>query len=133
MRKKHICSRISAVFLAAIATASFSAADASDRTKSPPQAWNGKDRVTKTESEWKKQLTAEQFKVTRKKGTERAFTGALNATKEQGLYVCAGCGLPLFSSEKKFDSGAGWPSYWAPRRRNTCSQTNKRSTVQRRR
>jgi peptide-methionine (R)-S-oxide reductase len=72
------------------------------------------DRVVKTESEWKKVLTAEQYRVARKKGTERPFTGALDGTKEHGVYRCACCGNDLFLSDAKFDSGTGWPSFWEP-------------------
>ncbi|KOR36004.1 MULTISPECIES: peptide-methionine (R)-S-oxide reductase MsrB [Planktothricoides] len=71
-------------------------------------------RVEKTEQEWKQQLTEEQFKVTRKKGTERAFTGAYHDNKEKGKYQCICCGADLFTSDTKFDSGTGWPSFWAP-------------------
>lgn len=71
-------------------------------------------KIKKTEQEWKQQLTPEQFKVTRKKGTERAFTGAYHDNKENGIYRCVCCNTPLFTSETKFDSGTGWPSYWKP-------------------
>ena len=67
------------------------------------------DKITKTEAEWKAQLTPEQYQVTRKHGTERAFTGEYHATKDKGTYMCVGCGLPLFSSETKFDSGVAMP------------------------
>ena len=70
------------------------------------------EKVTKSEKEWKEQLTPEEFKVTRKKGTERAFTGQYHDSKEQGMYHCICCGSPLFSSETKYDSGTGWPSFW---------------------
>ena len=71
-------------------------------------------RVVKTDAEWKQQLSAEQFYVTRQAGTEVAFSGAYWKTKEKGVYRCACCDNALFSSKSKFDSGTGWPSYWEP-------------------
>jgi peptide-methionine (R)-S-oxide reductase len=70
--------------------------------------------VRKTDEEWKKQLTPEQYAVTRKKATERAFTGRYHDHKEPGVYRCVCCGIDLYSSDTKFDSGTGWPSFWAP-------------------
>jgi len=67
-----------------------------------------------TEEEWQERLTPEQFAVLRKHGTEPSFCNAYFDSKKEGVYVCAGCGLPLFSSEIKYDSGTGWPSYWQP-------------------
>ena len=71
-------------------------------------------KVNKTDAEWREQLTPEQYHVARKHGTERAFTGPWWDNKEKGNYSCVACGRPLFSSETKFDSGTGWPSFYAP-------------------
>lgn len=71
-------------------------------------------KVDKSDAEWREELTAEQYEVLRRKGTERAFTGAYHDTKEPGLYRCAGCGAALFRSREKYDSGSGWPSFWEP-------------------
>ncbi|HEY9696080.1 MAG TPA: peptide-methionine (R)-S-oxide reductase MsrB [Trichocoleus sp.] len=75
---------------------------------------NEKFAVQKTEEEWRSQLTPEQFRVLRKHGTERAGTSPLDKTYEPGTYVCAGCGTPLFTSNTKFNSGTGWPSFFEP-------------------
>ena len=71
-------------------------------------------KVEKTEAEWREHLTPEQFSVLREEGTERAFTSPLNREHRDGTFVCAGCGKPLFDSDTKFDSGTGWPSFYAP-------------------
>jgi len=71
-------------------------------------------KITKSDEEWRAQLTPEQYRVTREKGTERAFTGKYWDSKRPGIYRCSACGLPLFGSEAKFDSGCGWPSFTAP-------------------
>lgn len=68
--------------------------------------------ISKTTQEWKKELTPEQFNILREQGTERAFTGAYDKNKEDGVYHCTGCNLPLFDANTKFDSGTGWPSFY---------------------
>lgn len=78
------------------------------------QIENQTERVQKTDAEWRKQLTAEEYQVTRKKGTEPAFTGKYWDTKEHGVFRCVCCGEPLFDSDTKYDSGTGWPSFYAP-------------------
>jgi peptide-methionine (R)-S-oxide reductase len=72
------------------------------------------EKVVKSQEEWRKILTPEQFHILREKGTERAYSGKLHASHEHGIYRCAGCGLDLFSSESKYESGTGWPSFYAP-------------------
>ena len=72
------------------------------------------DKMILTEDEWRERLSPEQFQILRLAGTERAFTGKYESNKQAGDYVCAGCGLPLFDSGAKFDSGSGWPSFTAP-------------------
>ena len=72
------------------------------------------EKVTKSDTEWRRDLTEEQYHVTRQKGTERAFAGALCNNKERGIYRCVCCGNDLFSSDTKYESGSGWPSFWQP-------------------
>ena len=79
------------------------------------------ERKTKSDAEWRAMLTPEQYKVTRRKGTERAFTGEYWDHHADGTYVCVCCGTPLFRSESKYDSGSGWPSYFQPLSREAVS------------
>lgn len=71
-------------------------------------------KIKKTDDEWRQQLSEEQFRITREHGTERAFTGEYNNNKDAGVYHCVCCGQALFTSNEKYDSGSGWPSYWQP-------------------
>ena len=72
------------------------------------------EKVTKTDEEWRQELTPEQYRVLRERGTERPFTGQYNDTDREGVYKCAACGNPLFRSDAKFDAGCGWPSFFEP-------------------
>ncbi|MBN1795054.1 MAG: peptide-methionine (R)-S-oxide reductase MsrB [Sedimentisphaerales bacterium] len=87
------------------------------------------DKVEKTDEQWRKELTPEQYRITRKGGTERAFTGQYWNHKENGKYVCIGCGNELFKSETKFDSGCGWPSFYQPTDSNNIDEREDRSLV----
>jgi peptide-methionine (R)-S-oxide reductase len=84
------------------------------------------EKVTKTEAEWRRQLTPEQYHVTREAGTERAFTGKYWDNHDEGTYYCVGCGAPLFDSQTKFESGTGWPSFYAPTdKQNVAEHTDR--------
>lgn len=85
------------------------------------------DKIQKTDAEWQAQLTPEQFKVTRKHGTERAFTGQYHDNKADGVYNCVCCGTPLFESTTKYDSGTGWPSFWQPTKDENITEKSDRS------
>jgi peptide-methionine (R)-S-oxide reductase len=80
----------------------------------PPKAEEYVEKLKKTEEEWKRELTPEQYEVVRQKGTEAPFTSELNDNKAAGTYRCVACGQPLFDSETKFESGTGWPSFYQP-------------------
>ncbi|HET9209565.1 MAG TPA: peptide-methionine (R)-S-oxide reductase MsrB [Thermoanaerobaculia bacterium] len=88
------------------------------------------DKIVKSDDEWKKILTPEQFDILRKHGTERAFSSPLNNVHQKGVFVCAACGLTLYSSDQKFDSGTGWPSFWAPIDPNHIGTSTDRSFFQ---
>jgi peptide-methionine (R)-S-oxide reductase len=79
-------------------------------------------RVVKSDEEWKKQLTPEQYEVTRRKGTERPFTGEYWNVFDEGSYRCIGCGAELFDSSTKYDAGCGWPSFWAPAEKSRITE-----------
>jgi peptide-methionine (R)-S-oxide reductase len=88
--------------------------------------------MKKSEEEWKKQLDTETYQVLRKKATERPFTGKYLHNQEKGVYVCAGCGTPLFSSDTKFDSGTGWPSFSSPAEKENVEEKSDRSLLMKR-
>jgi peptide-methionine (R)-S-oxide reductase len=90
------------------------------------------EKVQKTDEEWRADLGPERYEVLRRKGTERPFTGELNANKDRGSYRCAGCGAELFQSDAKFDSGTGWPSFWQPSAPEAVSTEEDRSLFARR-
>ncbi len=108
----------------------FSQSQQARRTKEKVEMQEGTnqtkiDKIVKSEDEWQKILTPEQYYVTRKKGTERAFSGQYWNNHEKGVYLCVACGQELFSSEHKFDSGTGWPSFWKPvTARNVSSEVD---------
>ena len=89
-------------------------------------------KVTKSDQEWREQLTPEQYEVARKHGTERAFTGAYHDTKDDGVYRCVCCGTELFDSSTKFDSGTGWPSFHSPADPDSVEEKSDRSMFMRR-
>src|SRR5437016_6267662 len=110
-RKTHlrVGSAVLILVLVSIVCAQCWSDDVLERTGIPMDG-----KVEKTDAEWQQNLSPEQFRVTRRKGTEPAFTGKYWNTKGEGVYRCVCCGQPLFDSETKFDSGTGWPSFWAP-------------------
>lgn len=89
-------------------------ADSNKSENTPGEAKKESKMVEKSDQEWRDILTDEQYRITREKGTERAFTGEYYHHKDTGTYLCVGCGNELFSSDTKYESGSGWPSYWAP-------------------
>jgi len=88
---------------------------------------NKKYEITKSEEEWKKELSPEEYQVLREKGTEYAFTGEFYKHKEKGFYLCAGCGNKLFSSDTKYESGSGWPSFYKPISGNNIDEVEDKS------
>src|SRR5277367_4547479 len=90
------------------------------------------EKVHKTDEQWRAELSPDAYEVLRRKGTERPFTGELNENKQSGEYRCAGCGAELFRSDQKFDSGSGWPSFWAPTAEDAVATEEDRSLFMRR-
>ena len=90
------------------------------------------EKIEKTDEQWRQQLTPEQFKVARKKGTEPAFTGEYWDNKADGVYQCVCCGQPLFDAATKYDSGTGWPSFWQPMDKGHVAEHDDRSWFMRR-
>lgn len=90
------------------------------------------EKVHKTDEQWRAELSPEAYEVLRRKATERPFTGELNDNKQAGAYRCAGCGAELFRSDQKFDSGSGWPSFWAPTADEAVDTEDDRSMFMRR-
>ncbi len=93
---------------------------------------DAKPKVHKSDAEWRQMLSDEQYHVTRKHGTERPFSHPYNANKDAGMYTCVCCGEPLFSSGTKFDSGTGWPSFYAPAKEEAVATNEDRSLFMRR-
>jgi len=89
-------------------------------------------KVTKSDAEWRKELSPDQYYITREHGTERPWSHAYNHEKRAGVYVCASCGKPLFSSETKYESGSGWPSFYKPASEDAVSEHVDRSLFMRR-
>jgi peptide-methionine (R)-S-oxide reductase len=102
----------------------------SDRKSNNRSKAKGVEKVTKTDAEWKQILTPEQYQITREKGTERPFSSPLNDIHEKGTFECVACGLPLFSSKAKFDSGTGWPSFYEPIDKDNVREETDRSLVE---
>ena len=123
---KRIVSCLALISIVAGAGASFGAAARIKIFSAAKGAYVMVDKVQKPDAEWKKSLTPEQYAVARQKGTERAFTGAYWNNHEKGVYKCVCCGTDLFTSDTKFDSGTGWPSFWKPiAPENVASQKDK--------
>jgi peptide-methionine (R)-S-oxide reductase len=114
MSRRFLLRMVAALAAAAFVSGASLALDAqgdSARGKKKREAW---EKIVKTDEEWERVLTPEQFRVMRRKGTEPPFSSPLNGEKGEGVFECAACGLPLFDSRTKFDSGTGWPSFYAP-------------------
>ncbi|GGG97261.1 peptide-methionine (R)-S-oxide reductase [Glycocaulis albus] len=104
---------LSGISLAACGPANSCSANTGSAS-TPPASDDGIDWANLTEAQWRERLTPPEFNVLRREGTERPGSSPLNQETREGIYACAGCGLPLFSSETKYESGTGWPSFWQP-------------------
>lgn len=113
-RRYFISSAVALGGLVVLSRLPFSSSSMPQDANRNQKASKGIKKVTKTNEEWKKTLTPEQYYVTREKGTERPFTSPLNEIHEQGVFECVACGLPLYDSKAKFESGTGWPSFYEP-------------------
>ena len=133
--KCHVIAILMAGFLVIQCGAAPSIDGEGQKSESPSRSQGGSSRqkgskmakITKTDAEWRAELTPDQYEVTRKKGTERAFSGAYYDLHEKGVYLCVDCGLEVFSSDTKFDSGTGWPSFWAPIAKDHVEEETDRS------
>lgn len=103
-----------------------------NQTRSSPMSETSRTKVVKSDAEWQKELTAEQYRITRQHGTEPAWTGPYLNEKSKGVYKCVACGAPLFSSETKYDSGSGWPSFYQPIEGGAVSEHSDNSFLMRR-
>jgi peptide-methionine (R)-S-oxide reductase len=125
-RRNFLISTVTAGAVAGLSTWLFAASWAQQSQGNNRSKAKGVKKVTKTDAEWKQILTPEQYQITREKGTERPFSSPLNDIHEKGTFVCVACGLPLFSSKAKFDSGSGWPSFYEPiEKENVREETDK--------
>ena len=124
MNRRFFLKSGAAVAAGALLSRSALAAPAADSAKRK-QGARPLVKVVKSDEEWKRLLTPEQYRVTRQKGTEAPYSSPLNGEKGRGVFVCVACALPLFSSKAKFDSGTGWPSFWTPvERRNVREEVD---------
>ena len=130
LKNKFLGSILALAFVSALALTSCQSASGNGQAMAHSAVQTKQDtikRVMKSEEEWKKELTSEQYRILREKGTERAFTGEYWDEKSKGVYKCSGCGSQLFSSETKYKSGSGWPSFYQPIAENRVTEHSDRS------